>query len=436
MVKGRLQLKVGISILLILSLIALWGCQKPHRLVQVSETSGDVQIKRVKQETAFAAVSGMNLNNQDIVNTAVKSFATLNIDNEQTVSIWENVKLEIAELLSKSKELKTTKLNLLDGKVYIRIQKALNPGESFEITTPNCVMGVRGTQFFVSTYHQKTEIAVLHGSVQIALPSEPEKTMIIQVNQRIVIDEKVKTILDIIPIPLIQSELDLMVLKEIQAEPEGIAPFLLDGVDEEIQRKENETNLSLLGVLFGQETDRFATSFVFENAEAMKADGWAIDNEKAVTFSEQGGILLKGDSESVSVSLVEGIPANVKEWRIGVKGMWLGGVGHSGLNVQVDTKRHTYSYTLDGTTSEYSLFRDGEKIVGVGGYTETANQLEYFEIEMKGSILSIYSKGDLIATYQEKQPSPVTVVSLSTPPNTAAIYTWADAFVPVTINTK
>lgn len=234
MTKDVKQFRFGIFILILLSLLGLGGCQKPAdgleslRLVQVSEATGDVQIKREKQTEDFSAVKGMNLNATDTLKTAPQSYATLNIDNEQTVDVWEQVDLQISELLSKSEILKGTKLNLQNGKLYIRIKKALNPGESFEITTPNCIMGVRGTEFFVSTDGSYTELAVLHGTVTIALRSEPTKTQAVEVDHRVLIGPEVKSISDIDVLPLTQEDLDPMIVQEINQQPENINPLFFE----------------------------------------------------------------------------------------------------------------------------------------------------------------------------------------------------------------
>lgn len=427
--KLKRSLKSVHLLLMVMLLIAIAGCQKPLLFVQVSETTGNVLIKREKPATDFAAVAGMNLVAQDTISTAAASYATLNIDNVQNVSIWEKVELRIAELLSKSNALKGTKFDLLSGKVYIRIQKALNPGESFEISTPTCIMGVRGTQFFVSADSQATELAVLQGEVALSLKSAPEKIMVIKANQRVVINQEVRSIDELEPVPIIQSELDLMVLKEIKKQPEGIAPFLLEGIDQEIQRKEETSNLTLLGVEYGEAQEHFKTQFKFKDSSAMIDDGWTIQNEAGITFNEQGNIIMEGAQEISSVRLTEGIPENTLAWRVSTTGQWLGGDGHSWLNIQVDTQKHSYVYVHDGASSEYALLRDGEKVLSVPGYQEVARKSEKLEIEMIGD--KIYTRSNEIQTgiYIETDTSPVTAVGISSAPGSRTMYIDAQAYV-------
>lgn len=328
MTKDVKQFRFGIFILILLSLLGLGGCQKPAdglkslRLVQVSEATGDVQIKREKQTEGFSAVKGMNLNVTDTLRTASQSYATLNIDNEQTIDVWEEVDLDISELLSKSELLKGTKLNLQNGKLYIRIKKALNPGESFEITTPNCIMGVRGTEFFVSTDGSYTELAVLHGTVTIALLSEPTKTQAVEVDHRVLIGPEVKSISDVAILPLLPDDLDPMIIEEINQQPENINPVYFEN-----QEATGDTTITNPGD--GKE------KYLWEG-------NW--DTEYGVLTIEQEGAQVTGNYSREGGKIVGTISGNV------LRGTW--------------SESPTYLPPKDAGDIEFIMSADGLKFEG------------------------------------------------------------------------
>lgn len=61
-----------------------------------------------------------------------------------------------------------SQLQLMTGKVFIRIIKALQPTSKFEVETPTAVAAARGTVFSVEVKNGKTSVAVLKGEVQVS----------------------------------------------------------------------------------------------------------------------------------------------------------------------------------------------------------------------------------------------------------------------------
>lgn len=230
--KGLKRFGIGLFMCMLLS-----GCQSETRLVQVASADGDVRVNRQEEATAFKAVKGMNLNAQDVLRTYQASSAVIHVDNDKRLEMSENVELHIIELFGKLKNVPLTSLELVNGKVLIKIQKALKPDERFELKTPTCIMGVRGTQYFVAVDQKQTDLMVLEGKVEVKLLSDLSKSLFVSANQKIHIDQTIVDIETIPILPLEQKDLDLMVLKSIQAEPEGIAPYLLDNLDQFIEEQ-------------------------------------------------------------------------------------------------------------------------------------------------------------------------------------------------------
>ena len=174
---------------------------------------------------------------------------------------------------------------------------------------------------------------------------------------------------------------------------------------------------------------QYGTNFKFKDIEAMKEDGWSISHPEGVIF-KPNGILLDGSSGATTITYADGVPADVMDWKVGARGTWQGLGGHGYLNIQVNTRHHTYVYVLDGASAQYVLWRDGIKVIGIKGYKEAANSQFEFYLEKTGSSISISCNSKKISTYTENDPSPVASVTISAPRNTGALYSWAGAFIP------
>jgi len=142
------------------------------RVVRVVETSGDVSVFRDDVGQGISAVQGMNLSGGDGFGTGTDAGALLGLDDDKSLQMGESVRMKVASLVGDALR-NGTVIQLEKGTVLFRIKKKLAPGESFEVKTPTCVMGVRGTRFFVSVEDGVTRIGVFEGRVE-ALPLNVE----------------------------------------------------------------------------------------------------------------------------------------------------------------------------------------------------------------------------------------------------------------------
>lgn len=186
----------------------LCGCQDEVRSIQVSSVVGDMKVERVSKSGPFSAVEGMNLEIEDGLQTMDKSSSIISVDQDKTVEVYENVEMSVSQLVGIAQQNSETAFDLKNGKIFIRIQKALKPDESFEISTPNCIMGVRGTQFYVIVENGETDVIVLEGKVEIALLSDLNQHIYVKTNQRVHIGRGVKSIDELEIRPLDQTEID------------------------------------------------------------------------------------------------------------------------------------------------------------------------------------------------------------------------------------
>jgi len=136
------------------------------RVARVSETIGTVSVYRKDAGDGIGAVHGMNLASKDGLGTGLASGALLEVDSDKTVQVDENERMTVEKLVGDAITNRTV-LNIEKGSAFFRLKKRLAPGSSFEVKTPTCIMGVRGTQFFVTVTDSATEIGVFEGHVSV-----------------------------------------------------------------------------------------------------------------------------------------------------------------------------------------------------------------------------------------------------------------------------
>jgi outer membrane protein assembly factor BamB len=176
----------------------------------------------------------------------------------------------------------------------------------------------------------------------------------------------------------------------------------------------------------------WGTDFNYKDLDEMRYEGWTVLRPTGTTLVPGNGVILDGNGGATEIGYIEDIPLDIFDWKIDVKGMWLGGTGHSGINVKMVTEKHTYIWAVDGAIGQYVFYRDGSKTLGVEGYVEKINENVYLTIEKNGSIVSLYSNGKFIKNFLESDtlPSRVTGVTLSSPSGSKNQYTYVGAFVP------
>ncbi|WP_313892443.1 FecR domain-containing protein [Psychrobacillus sp.] len=134
----------------------------------VLSVSGTVEVKKGGGNKLFKAFKNMAFTQGDTIITGKKSEAVLSLDEDKEVTIASNTKLVISELVKsvKAKSGKTN-LTLVGGKVKVKVSKKLEGESRFNIQTPNAIMGVMGTEFYVYYDEHGTWVGVLEGVVMV-----------------------------------------------------------------------------------------------------------------------------------------------------------------------------------------------------------------------------------------------------------------------------
>ncbi|WP_031517238.1 FecR family protein [Desulfofalx alkaliphila] len=142
------------------------------RVAKIMAVQGNVKVLRAGGEKDFPAFKGMGLTQGDTIITGKDGRVTLELAQDKELKIGENSRVMISKLVqSLENNADKTSLNLKAGQVYTNVKGELKPGAKYEIRTPTAVMGVRGTQFFVSIASDgQAKVVTLEGVVFVTVP--------------------------------------------------------------------------------------------------------------------------------------------------------------------------------------------------------------------------------------------------------------------------
>lgn len=149
-----------------------------YRSILLYEIQGTAEIEREGTGT-FNGTENLYLESGDQLTVEPESFTRLRLDEDKYVMVEENSALSIEA--AGTKEDSRTKINLTKGAIVNEIQNPLSAGSTYEVTTPNSIMAVRGTIFRVEIYYDEngelyTKVTVFDGQVSSRL-IYPDGTM-------------------------------------------------------------------------------------------------------------------------------------------------------------------------------------------------------------------------------------------------------------------
>lgn len=141
-----------------------------YRVVSVDEHNGESSLTRGGGEV-IALYDGLNLQSGDDVVTGSGADATLAVDSDKYLYAEENTHFWLeAEGREGSSR---TSIHVEDGSVLFRLDTKLNAAESFQVSTPNATMSIRGTCGVVEYVDvNKSRLYLLEGQVTLGSGSQ------------------------------------------------------------------------------------------------------------------------------------------------------------------------------------------------------------------------------------------------------------------------
>lgn len=199
MIKNKKTVRIISIILLAFGMICsmLSGCKKEegYRVIQVYEVNGKATIAREKVGN-MDAYEKLNLVSGDWLSVLKESYMRLKMDEDKYMLIEEESELSI--FATGSDKNSKTDIQLEKGSITVEVQNKLGSEESFEVTTPNAVMAVRGTVFHISAGVDEkgepiTKVAIFEGAVTVQKTDEsgqPSEEQTIEGGKEVLIYEK------------------------------------------------------------------------------------------------------------------------------------------------------------------------------------------------------------------------------------------------------
>jgi len=169
----RPALKRIMAIAVMMAFVLIAGCSKEeaYRQIKVYEIEGSATVMREGTGEVEPYVN-MMLQNKDEAATAVASYVQLQLDGDKYILMEPSSKIQL-EATGDEKDSKT-KINLTQGAIVNKIEKSLSENSTYEVTTPNSTMAVRGTTFRVEVMVDEkgesyTTLSVCEGKVECRL---------------------------------------------------------------------------------------------------------------------------------------------------------------------------------------------------------------------------------------------------------------------------
>lgn len=145
--------------------------EEGYRVISAYQLEGRAYVER-PTIGEMDVYENMFLASGDISWTEEESYLYLSLDNSEYLMMEPDTVISLEA--SGSGESTKTHIYLEQGAIINRLDDPLNPDETYEITTPNSTMAVRGTEFRVEVVYDEenishTELSVYEGKVDVRL---------------------------------------------------------------------------------------------------------------------------------------------------------------------------------------------------------------------------------------------------------------------------
>ncbi|MGN0346336.1 MAG: FecR domain-containing protein [Lachnospiraceae bacterium] len=180
---------VGAVVLVALvALLLLKTKSEKYRLIKADSVEGTVYVDRETKEgqEVIEVFHGMQFVDEDRVEVMSDSFLSLLMDEDKHMGAEENTMFRL--YADGSEEKGNIRIELISGKALFEIEHKLNEESSFEVTTPNAMLSVRGTKFSVF-YDESRKCTIIEVMDGVVLVEYEDGSMELQAGETLQIDE-------------------------------------------------------------------------------------------------------------------------------------------------------------------------------------------------------------------------------------------------------
>jgi len=138
----------ALLILFVIFLYATPACSASDNWKVVIRVDGTVQSQKYQQVAWDNIWQSKMLKDGDKARTLNDSRANIRLADNSVITIGENTTVQMTDF-KLTPQSRIAKLNLLAGKLRIKVGKFFGKESKFEVTTPTAVLAARGTDFYV-----------------------------------------------------------------------------------------------------------------------------------------------------------------------------------------------------------------------------------------------------------------------------------------------
>ena len=165
-------IKMLLAVLLVVQLVIPYSAYAAA-IGEFSSLTGKVTQTRAR--TVMTPVEKSAIQIKDVVSTGRGASATMTFTDSSAIQLGEDTRLEISQFLFKKKS-RTAVFLLTLGQLTASVSKFLGGDNVFEVRSPTCVVGVRGTGFDVVETQEadqtKATVSCSEGSLNLSALSD------------------------------------------------------------------------------------------------------------------------------------------------------------------------------------------------------------------------------------------------------------------------
>ena len=152
----KILLNASFVSLFILFALTQTSFSQENQLGHVTHCSGDIQVKRAKESVWQKVELNMSICCGDIIKTSEKSIVEIALVDRGSFKIHPNTQIALNTIISPV-ERKNSFL-LFFGRLWIKIHKYALRSKAYEMQTPTCFAGIRGTEVGIASYEDGTTL--------------------------------------------------------------------------------------------------------------------------------------------------------------------------------------------------------------------------------------------------------------------------------------
>lgn len=154
------------------------------RVASIQSFNGNVKVQRMHDTEWIEAEQGMQLYEGDVVKTGGRSKVVIELDDGSITQLASLATMKM-ERLKKNLRGKDTNLDVEIGKTWMKVKKLNKKTDSFNVSTPTAVAGVRGT-YFSTEVEETTDSTfdVFDGEISVAQRQNRNQAVIVKSNHR------------------------------------------------------------------------------------------------------------------------------------------------------------------------------------------------------------------------------------------------------------